>query len=722
VTAALASLQAAADAAAGVSFDGTTLTYTDAFVGTTLSFSVTAFNDDLLDSPETLNVTLSNATSLNGSATAADSENVTITDQDQAITISIADTQTTIGEEAGGTDTFTISLSEAIKPGNVVTVDVDFATGTDTENADFVTAALASLQAAADAAAGVSFDGTTLTYTDAFVGTTLSFSVTAADDDLLDSPETLNVTLSNATSLNGSATAADSENVTITDIDVAVTFGITVTSEATANDTPTQLALINEENTADNLGTFTITKGGGTLLDSNTASVTITVSGAATDGDFSGFSGTDYAEIINAIRLAAEAAGLTVTGITATGLTVTWGSGDPASFNVDLTAFNDILVEASESLTLTLSNETVGDGTATLVGGQTAATVTIDNFEARILNGAMITNSNQTNQFVTMTFVEDVNPLHAASKIYDLNLQGQQGSVVQDVGFNIDPAKQYQLTLEASSGTKAIITDLTLEGVVIQGSGNIQLEKDDTSNTSSDSTAFTSRLTPSDSTPLGADQIATQSTDGDAANNTISDPTVGPTINYLYGASGNDTLNGGEGTDVLNGGGGQDTLNGNGGNDILVFDNFNNDSINGGLGFDILRVDDGALALSLDGSATTDLTSASQKIVNLSGKNISGIEAILITEEAGQSTVGVDPNDDVGTTIVLTAQDVLNYSDTDTLYILGSPGDKVQLDVGWSAGTLQPMDAQGQQFMLYTQTISGQTAQLFVETEVTKLP
>ena len=142
-----------------------------------------------------------------------------ITDIDQAITITIADTQASISEELGESDVFTISLSEAIASGNTVTVDVDFATGSDTEDADFVTAALAALQAAADATPGVSFDGTTLTYTDAFVGTDLAFTVTAADDNLLDSPETLNVTLSNATAVNGTASAADSESVIITDVD-----------------------------------------------------------------------------------------------------------------------------------------------------------------------------------------------------------------------------------------------------------------------------------------------------------------------------------------------------------------------------------------------------------------------------------------------------------------------------------------------------------------------
>ena len=134
---------------------------------------------------------------------------MTITDVDQAITIRIADTQTSIGEEAGGTDTFTITLSEAIDAGNTVTVDVTF--GGDAEDADFVTAPRAALQAVADATAGVSFDGTTLTFDDTFDGTTLSFSVTAADDSETDFPETLTVSLSNATAVNGTAMAAELE-------------------------------------------------------------------------------------------------------------------------------------------------------------------------------------------------------------------------------------------------------------------------------------------------------------------------------------------------------------------------------------------------------------------------------------------------------------------------------------------------------------------------------
>ncbi|MQA64945.1 MAG: hypothetical protein GEU76_03445, partial [Alphaproteobacteria bacterium] len=211
------------------------------------SFSVllTANDDALLDSPETLVLTLSDPARSGGTAAivgGAEEATATIEDLDQDITISISDTQASISEEAGGSDVFTISLSEAVGAGNTITVDVDFATGSDTEDADFVATAQAALQAAADATAGVSFDGTTLTFTDAFAGTDLSFTLTAADDDLTDSPETLTVTLSNATAVNGTASAADAESVTITDLDQDIVISIadtqaSISEEAGGSDT-----------------------------------------------------------------------------------------------------------------------------------------------------------------------------------------------------------------------------------------------------------------------------------------------------------------------------------------------------------------------------------------------------------------------------------------------------------------------------------------------------
>jgi hypothetical protein len=133
-------------------------------------------------------------------------------------------------------------------------------------------------------------------------------------------------------------------------------------------------------------------------------------------------------------------------------------------------------------------------------------------------------------------------------------------------------------------------------------------------------------------------------------------------------------LNGSTGADILNGGAGKDTLNGNGGNDILVYDPL--DTINGGTGNDILRIDQGAVAITKhqDGTLAGNPTAA-ETTVDLSGKAISNIEAILITTEAA-------PDDNFGTAVRLRAADVLSFSGdavNHSLYVLGQKGDQVQL-------------------------------------------
>jgi Ca2+-binding RTX toxin-like protein len=413
-----------------------------------------------------------------------------------------------------------------------------------------------------------------------------------------------------------------------------------------------------------------------------------------------------------------------VTGTTATSVTVQWAAGDVDSFDVDLTAFNDTLLDTNQSLTLSLTGAAVTAGAATIPAADESATLTIIDTDApppNILDGVMKTNTNQTNQFITLGWVDQDDPRFASAKIYDLNLQGQQGTVLQDVGFDINPnaGSNYLATFEASSGTKAIVTDLSLEGVLIQGSGNAQLQLDNTSATNSTSTAFTAVINPDDTTTPTYDGVSLQgkllSTDGDELTNLLSADNDFTTVDYIYGAGGNDTLTGTAGSEILNGGAGLDTLNGAGGNDILVYDNVNNDAIDGGAGFDLLRIDDGALALSLAGSSinSNTLDSGDNVTVNLSGKNIHNIEGVLITEEAGASTSGIDPNDDVGTTLVITAQDVFDYTDSDhVLYVLGNPGDKLDIDLGqWS--TDNTVNADG--FIAYTATVNSTTVTLMIE-------
>ena len=90
--------------------------------------------------------------------------------------------------------------------------------------------------------------------------------------------------------------------------------------------------------------------------------------------------------------------------------------------------------------------------------------IEIENTDRRILEGVLLTNSNQQSQLITLSFVEKASTdfrdyLHAAAKIYDLFLQGQQGSIIQDVGFAINGAADYNVALEASAGTKAQVTN-----------------------------------------------------------------------------------------------------------------------------------------------------------------------------------------------------------------------------------------------------------------------
>jgi Ca2+-binding RTX toxin-like protein len=128
---------------------------------------------------------------------------------------------------------------------------------------------------------------------------------------------------------------------------------------------------------------------------------------------------------------------------------------------------------------------------------------------------------------------------------------------------------------------------------------------------------------------------------------------------WFDGGAGNDVLNGGNGSDVLLGGDGDDKLNGGNGEDILVGGE-GDDRLNGGNGDDILIGGEGADVLkggngndiivwegdlsyldTIDGGAgfdavitadALDLTDASNDTINLVGKNIRNIEAVVTGE------------------------------------------------------------------------------------------
>jgi hypothetical protein len=339
-----------------------------------------------------------------------------------------------------------------------------------------------------------------------------------------------------------------------------------------------------------------------------------------------------------------------------------------SSFTITTVTINDVLIENSENYNLS-------------VGG-VAATGTITDNDVpppNILNGTLVTNSNNVVQSSILTIAQTDSPFNAYATFNDLNLQGQQGSLNKDVGFDVIAENQYQVALEAVGSTKVIVTDFTLEGAVINapgGSDNPQLEVDGkASGTGGNNvTAFTAIITPDDPVLAGntasVDQAQTVSLDGSSGANTLTDPSAG--FHYLAGDGGNDTLNGGTGADILNGGTGIDTVNGGAGNDILVYDPLDL-TLDGGAGIDLLR---------LDGSPTANST------INLTGETgISGIEGLLITDDTASSA-------SIGTTVVLNAADVLDFTsgniglDVNTLHVLGNAGDHLDLNAAdnWVQG------------------------------------
>jgi|GEM_PF-2753310 len=144
----------------------------------------------------------------------------------------------------------------------------------------------------------------------------------------------------------------------------------------------------------------------------------------------------------------------------------------------------------------------------------------------------------------------------------------------------------------------------------------------------------------------------------------------------LYGDRSSGTEQQFDGNDTLDGGAGADMLFGGGGNDILIASESDlvEDSFNGGDGYDILRISDGGLEI--------DLTA----IVNANRLNE--------VEEISLENSGAD-------TLSLSADDILDISDNDTLTITGENGDVVNLGEGdWLDGGDQVVD--GVTFQVFT--------------------
>ncbi|MGM9477963.1 Calx-beta domain-containing protein, partial [Pedobacter sp. GSP4] len=217
--------------------------------GATQTILIPITDDNLTENPESFKVTLSGATA---PVSITQAEGIgTINDNDPA-TVSISATPTSINE-AAGTATFTVTLSNAVQAG----FSVDYATsnGTATAVSDYTAT-----------------NGTLNFPAGSLAGATLTFTVPITNDNVVEPSETFNATISNVTG-NLVTIATSTATVTITDNDTSVA---TITPGTPGN-----------ENGPVN-GTFTVTLSNPSATDTQ---LTYTLGGTATEG-------SDYSTIV----------------------------------------------------------------------------------------------------------------------------------------------------------------------------------------------------------------------------------------------------------------------------------------------------------------------------------------------------------------------------------------------------------------------------------------
>jgi len=150
--------------------------------------------------------------------------------------------------------------------------------------------------------------------------------------------------------------------------------------------------------------------------------------------------------------------------------------------------------------------------------------------------------------------------------------------------------------------------------------------------------------------------------------------------NFIFGRDGNDTIAGNGGTDLLSG---------DAGDDLILVPSTAFRAVSGGEGIDRLAVTGPGVVFTQQ--TVFEKFFALEEIDLTTGKN----------------------------SLTLSALDVLQVSDTDTLRILGNAGDSVtSIGQGWSKGADQTID--GQLYRTYTSNLPGATVTLLVDADITQ--
>jgi ribosomal protein L35AE/L33A len=279
------------------------------------TFNISIIDDNIIENPETFNLTLSNP-SVGGGIGEQGTAIVTIIDDDStspAGTLQFSNANYSADENGGSVE---ITVTRENGSSGAVSVDLSTIDDTATTGADYI-----------------GTTGTTLSWGDGD-DSDKTFNISITDDNIVEGPEIFDLTLSNPTGGASLGTQNTTAEVTIIDDD---------TSPAGS------LQFSKAEYSVDEDGgsvRITVTREGG-----NDDAVSVRLS----TGDDSAEEGEDYTAISNIL--------------------LSWSDGDVSSRILKININNDDIVEGDETFNLTLSTPTGG---ATIGGSGTAVVTIID--------------------------------------------------------------------------------------------------------------------------------------------------------------------------------------------------------------------------------------------------------------------------------------------------------------------------------------------------------
>ncbi|MCA9246075.1 MAG: right-handed parallel beta-helix repeat-containing protein, partial [Planctomycetales bacterium] len=364
--AAISAAVAALPAGAGISWDGTRLSFTggpDAL--SELTFDVEVADDPRGEADEIFQVLLVNAGITNPAdvLVGAGLAQTVILDDD-GITVDLSGPAEVFENPADGDTeaTYTISYQGELADGVMIAVDVAHALN-ETKDIDYADTNefQQAIGAAAAATPGVDWDGTTLTFT---VGpgnaTSLPFTLRINNDDLAEGPETYRIELANMT------VSVPTSNTSIVTPAIATTINDddSLAFTLTGSDRVTEDPADGDNNEA--LYTIEYT---GTLDVGETAMVDLALVFGQTVA-------ADFDETLIAAIDRAIAGG--VNGITRQNSTLTFAAGGDQTFTFGLFIADDLLAEGDETFQIVASNLVLSTGQPTVIDPTSVSTTIID--------------------------------------------------------------------------------------------------------------------------------------------------------------------------------------------------------------------------------------------------------------------------------------------------------------------------------------------------------